>query len=63
VTTQLVSLGDAAAGVDGIHVCDGDVEAPISQHRREDVGCRLSRVEADTPLNAQSVTSGWDARF
>jgi opacity protein-like surface antigen len=39
------------------------VEIPVAQHWAVDAGYRFSRVEADTPLNAQGLTFGFGYRF
>jgi opacity protein-like surface antigen len=41
----------------------GGVEVPIVPHFAATAGYRLSRVSADTPLNAHSVTFGVGYRF
>jgi opacity protein-like surface antigen len=66
VTSQLVSLGDftpPAASTAFMFSVGGGVETPIAPHLVADVGYRFSRVSADTPLNAQSVTFGMGYRF
>jgi opacity protein-like surface antigen len=66
VTTQLVSLGDFTqppASTAFMFSVGGGVETPIAPHLVADVGYRVSRVSADTPLNAQSVTFGVGYRF
>jgi len=66
VTTQLVSLGDFTqppASTAFMFAVGGGVEAPIAPHLVADVGYRVSRVAADTPLNAQSVIFGVGYRF
>lgn len=66
VTAQLVSTGEfvqAAASTAGMFAVGGGVEAPIARHLVADIGYRVSRVSADTPLNAQSVTFGVGYRF
>ena len=66
VTTQLVALGDftrPAASTAFMFSVGGGVETPIAPHLVADVGYRVSRVSADTPLNAQSVTFGVGYRF
>ena len=63
---QLVSLGDFTqppASTAFMFAVGGGVEAPIAPHLVADVGYRVSRVAADTPLNAQSVTLGVGYRF
>jgi len=66
VTSQLVSLGDFTqppASTAFMFAVGGGVEAPIAPHLVADVGYRVSRVAADTPLNAQSVIFGVGYRF
>jgi opacity protein-like surface antigen len=66
VTAQLVSLGDftqPAASSAFMFSIGGGVEAPIAPHLVADVGYRVSRVSADTPVSAQSVTFGVGYRF
>lgn len=66
VTSQLVSLGDFTqppASTAFMFAVGGGVEAPIAPHLVADIGYRVSRVSADSPLNAQSVTFGLGYRF
>jgi opacity protein-like surface antigen len=66
VTTQLVSLGDFTqppSSTAFMFSVGGGVETPIAPHLVANVGYRVSRVSADTPLNAQSVTFGVGYRF
>jgi opacity protein-like surface antigen len=66
VTAQLVSLGDFTqppASNAFMFSVGGGVEAPIAPHLVADVGYRVSRVSADTPVSAQSVTFGVGYRF
>jgi opacity protein-like surface antigen len=66
VTAQLVSTGEfvqPAASTAGMFSVGGGVEAPIAPHVVADIGYRVSRVAADTPLTAQSVTFGVGYRF
>jgi len=66
VTTQLASLGDFTqppSSTAFMFSVGGGVETPIAPHLVADVGYRVSRVSADTPLNAQSVTFGVGYRF
>jgi opacity protein-like surface antigen len=61
-----VSLGDftqPAASTAFMFSVGGGVETPLVPHLVADVGYRVSRVSADTPLNAQSVTFGVGYRF
>lgn len=39
------------------------VEVPVAARLAIDVGYRLSRVEADTPLTAHSIVAGVGYRF
>jgi len=41
----------------------GGVEIPVARHWAIDAGYRFSRVDADTPLNAQGATFGFGWRF
>lgn len=66
VTTQIASLGDftqPAASTAFMFSVGGGVETPIAPHLVADVAYRVSRVSADTPVNAQSVTFGVGYRF
>ena len=66
VTSQIVSLGDFTqlpSSTAFMYAFGGGVESPIGPHLLANVGYRLSRVEADTPVNAQSVTFGVGYRF
>lgn len=66
VTSQLMALGDFTtppASTAFMFAVGGGVEAPIAPHLVADVGYRVSRVSADTPLNAQSITFGVGYRF
>lgn len=66
VTAQLLSTGEfvqPAASTAAMFCLGGGVEAPIAPHLVADVGYRVSRVSADTPLTAQSVTFGVGYRF
>jgi opacity protein-like surface antigen len=66
VTTQLVSLGDFTqppSSTAFMFSVGGGVETPIAPHLVANAGYRVSRVSADTPLNAQSVTFGVGYRF
>lgn len=66
VTAQIVSLGDFTqppASNAFMFSVGGGVEAPIAPHLVADVGYRVSRIAADTPVSAQSVTFGVGYRF
>ncbi len=41
----------------------GGVQMPIAPRVSVDVGYRVSRIEADTPINAHSVVAGIGYRF
>jgi outer membrane protein with beta-barrel domain len=66
VTSQLVSLGDftqPAATNALMFTVGGGVQVPVASHVSVDVGYRVSRINADTPVNAQSVVAGVGYRF
>ncbi|MGH9142179.1 MAG: outer membrane protein [Vicinamibacterales bacterium] len=66
VTAQIVSLGDftqPSTSTAFMFSVGGGVEAPIAPHLVADIGYRVSRVSADTPLNAHSITFGMGYRF
>jgi len=66
VTAQLMSLGDftpPGASTAFMFAVGGGVEAPIAPHLAVEIGYRMSRVSADSPINAQSVTFGLGYRF
>ena len=66
VTSQIVSLGDFTqppSSTAFMFAVGGGVEAPIAPHLVADVGYRISRISADTPVNAQSVMFGVGYRF
>jgi opacity protein-like surface antigen len=66
VTSQIVSLGDftqPAASTSFMFAVGGGVETPIAPHLVADVGYRVSRISASTPVSAQSVTFGVGYRF
>ena len=61
-----MSLGDFTqppASTAFIFAVGGGLDAPIASHLVAHVGYRVSRVSADTPLNAQSLTFGLGYRF
>jgi opacity protein-like surface antigen len=41
----------------------GGAEMPVTRHWAVDAGYHFSRIEADTPLNAQGMTLGLGYRF
>jgi len=61
VTSQLVTLGDftqPAASTAFMFTAGAGVTVPVAPHVNVDVGYRLSRVDADTPLTAHSIVAG-----
>ena len=66
VTSQLVSLGDfvqPAATNAFMWTVGGGVQVPVAPRVSVDVGYRVSRIAADTPVNAQSIVAGIGYRF
>jgi len=66
VTDQLVSLGDFTQPSPTnafMFTIGGGVQVPIAPRVSVDVGYRVSRIEADTPINAHSVVAGIGYRF
>jgi opacity protein-like surface antigen len=66
VTAQLVSLGDFTAPPATnafMFTVGGGVQVPIAPHVNVDLGYRVSRINGDTPLNAQSIMAGVGYRF
>jgi opacity protein-like surface antigen len=66
VTSQLVSLGDftqPAASTAFMFTLGGGVDVPVAPHLMIDVGYRVSRIQADTPVNASSIVAGFGYRF
>jgi len=66
VTSQLVSQGfftQPAATTAFMFSMGGGVDVPVAPHLSLDAGYRYSRVSAETPVNAQSVTLGFGYRF
>ena len=66
VTSQLVTAGYFTAPVATnafMYSLGAGVEVPVARHWAVDAGYRFSRVEADTPLNAQGLTFGFGYRF
>ena len=66
VTSQLESAGDFTAPVARnafMFTFGGGVGVPVSRHWMVDAGYRFSKIDADTPVNAQGVTFGLGYRF
>ena len=66
VTEQVVSSGafvQPAAANAFMFTAGGGVEVPVAPHVSVDVGYRVSRISADTLVNAQSVVAGIGYRF
>ncbi|HJZ77788.1 MAG TPA: outer membrane beta-barrel protein [Vicinamibacterales bacterium] len=66
VTAQLISNGDFTAPPATnafMFTFGGGVQVPIAPHVDVDVGYRLSRINGDTPVNAQSIMAGVGYRF
>jgi opacity protein-like surface antigen len=66
VTSQLVSLGEftqPSATNAFMFMTGGGVNVPVAPHLAVDVGYRVSRINTDTPVTAQSVTFGVGYRF
>jgi opacity protein-like surface antigen len=66
VTSQLVTAGDFAAPPAEnafMFTLGGGIDIPVARHWAIDAGYRFSRVEANTPLNAQGATFGLGYRF
>ena len=66
VTSQLVSLGEFSQPATSnafMFSTGGGVEIPIARSLGVDVGYRLSRIAADTPVTAHTVTAGLGYRF
>ena len=66
VTTQLESLGDytqPASSTAFMFTLGGGVDVPVAPHLMVDVGYRVSRVSADTPVSANSFVAGFGYRF
>jgi len=66
VTSQLISNGDFTAPPATnafMFTVGGGVQVPIAPHVDVDVGYRVSRINSDTPVNAQSITAGVAYRF
>ena len=52
-------FADQVPAIVGMH----QIEVPVAHHWAVDAGYRFSRVEADTPVNAQGATLGFGYRF
>jgi opacity protein-like surface antigen len=66
VTSQLTTLGDytnPAATNAFMFTVGGGVQMPIAPRLSVDVGYRVSRINSDTPVNAQSILAGVGYRF
>jgi opacity protein-like surface antigen len=66
VTAQLISLGDytqPASTNAFMFTIGGGVQVPVAPRISIDVGYRMSRINTDTPVNAQSVIAGVGYRF
>jgi len=66
VTTQLTAAGDFAAPPATnafMFTLGGGVEIPVARHWAVDAGYRFSRIDADTPLNAQGASFGVGYHF
>ena len=66
VTPDLVTLGDFTqppATNAFMFTAGAGVQVPVAPHVSVDVGYRLSRVNGDTPINAQSIVAGIGYRF
>lgn len=66
VTSTLVTMGDftqPAASTSFMFTAGAGVEVPVAPHVNVDVGYRLSRIDADTPLTAHSFVAGIGYRF
>jgi len=66
VTSQVISLGDftqPAAANAFMFTIGGGVRVPIAPRLDVDLGYRVSRINADTPVNANSFIAGIGYRF
>jgi opacity protein-like surface antigen len=66
VTGQLVTLGDFTQPPPTsafMFTAGGGVQLPVAPHVSVDVGYRLSRVNGDTPISAQSFVAGIGYKF
>jgi opacity protein-like surface antigen len=65
VTSELVTSGyftTPPSTTAFMYTLGGGVDVPVAHHWAVDVGYRFSRIEADTPLNAQGMTFGFGYR-
>ena len=66
LTSEVTQLGDytqPAASNAFMFTLGGGVDFPVARHWAVDAGYRFSRIDADTPLNAQGATFGFGYRF
>jgi opacity protein-like surface antigen len=66
VTSELVTSGyftTPPSTTAFMYTLGGGVDIPVAHHWAVDVGYRFSRIQADTPLNAQGMTFGFGYRF
>jgi opacity protein-like surface antigen len=66
LTSEIMLLGDytqPAASNAFMFTLGGGVQLPVAPHVKVDVGYRLSRIDADTPVNAHSIIAGVGYRF
>ena len=66
VTSQLVAQGDFTAPPATnafMFTVGGGVQVPIAPRLSVDLGYRLSRIDSDTPVNAQTIMAGVGFRF
>ena len=66
VTDQLITAGDFTTPVDTtafMFTLGGGINIPVAHRWAFDAGYRFSRVNADTPVNAQGATFGLGYRF
>jgi opacity protein-like surface antigen len=66
LTSQIESLGDfvAPAATNAfMFTVGGGVQVPVAPHVSVDVGYRVSRVNGDTPISAQSIVAGVGYHF
>jgi len=66
VTTQVESAFDftvPAASTSFMFTLGGGVQVPVARHWAVDAAYRFSRINSDTPFNAQGMTFGFGYRF
>ena len=66
VTSTLVTMGEftqPAPSTAFMFTAGGGVEVPVAPHVNVDVGYRMSRINADTPLTAHSFIAGVGYKF